>query len=295
MKILVLGSKGQLGTALMEIAQGPKFPIGWEFIGWAREDVDITQLDVLCEKVKTLKPSVVINAAAYTYVDKAEAEAKLCQTINVKAPEALAKTCLELKIPLIHFSTDYVYAGEGSEAHVETDPHYPLNFYGMTKARGDEAIQKVGCDHLIFRTSWVYSHAGKNFVLTMLRLATEKKELRIVNDQVGSPTYAPDLAKYALEALMKAMELRLDGKPFPSGIYHLSNSDTTTWYDFAKAFLPKEIDIQGISTLEYPTPAKRPLNSRLSLEKFEKTFGIHPRNWHEALNECVKKIGASHG
>lgn len=279
----------------MEIAQKPDFPIGWEFIGWSREEIDIAQLDALSEKVRALKPAVIINAAAYTYVDKAEAEAKLCQTLNVKAPEALAKICLELTIPLIHFSSDYVYAGEGSQAHVETDPHYPLNFYGMTKARGDEAIQKSGCDHLIFRTSWVYSHTGHNFVLTMLRLANEKNELRIVNDQVGAPTYAPDLAKYALEALMKAMELHLDGKPFPSGIYHLSNSETTTWYDFARAFLPKTVAIHGISTLEYPTPAKRPLNSRLSLEKFEKTFGIRPRNWHEALDECVERIEKSNG
>ncbi len=293
MKILLLGANGQVGQAIQELAQNEGFPIGWTLIAWTREAGDLSNPFDLVNKIKALKPDVIINAAAYTQVDKAETDRILCEQINAVAPGKLAEYCKLQKIPLVHFSSDYVYAGTGSDFHRETDELKPSGFYGEMKACGDQSICESGTDFLIFRTSWVYSHAGKNFVKTMLKLGSERSELKVDNDQIGSPTYAPDLAKHALDALMIALEKKLN-EPFPSGVYHLCNSGTTSWCEFAKAIIPK-VTVVGIPSAEYPTPAKRPLNSRLSLDKLKSTFGIQPRSWQSALSECLHKLGAQHG
>jgi dTDP-4-dehydrorhamnose reductase len=293
-KILLLGPNGQLGQAWSELSRSDGFPIGWTLMPGDRNTFDLSDPEGLRRALVGLKPDVIVNAAAYTAVDRAEAESEICHRVNAESPRVIADFCNRAGIALVHYSSDYVYAGDlnsgsGPEPHVETEPYAPLNAYGRSKAAGDEAVLKSGADALVFRTSWVYSHTGKNFVKTMRRLAGERPQLRIVADQIGAPTYAPDLARYSLEALMRALERKAEGRPFPTGVYHLCNSGYTSWAGFARAILP-QTTIQDISSSEYPTPAQRPLNSRLSLEKFERTFGVKPRPWQEALRECLEAL-----
>lgn len=298
MQILLLGANGQVGRAFQELSKTDAFPIGWSLNAWDRVRGDLSKpsdLIAAIEYAHTQTPiDVIINAAAYTQVDLAEKETEICDAINAVAPGIMAAFCKSHGIPLVHFSSDYVYSGEGAEPYLESEKHQPLGYYGASKAKGDEAVAASGCDHLIFRTSWVYSHEGKNFVKTMLRLASERSELRVVRDQVGSPTYALDLAQYSLHALMKALEMKVEGKPFPSGVYHLTNAGTTSWAQFAEVILSGK-KIIGIPSSEYPTPAKRPINSRLDLNKVIETFGVHPRPWQEALVDCLKKIKEQNG
>jgi len=282
MKILLLGANGQIGDAVQKLARTSTWPSHWELLAWTREAGDLSQPIELIRQIEETKPDLIWNAAAYTQVDRAETEPALAHLINGKTPGELAQYCKQAGIPLVHYSTDYVYDGSGDEPHLETETPNPLSEYGKSKLAGDVAIAASGCDYLILRTSWVFSNHGKNFVKTMLRLADEKRELRVVSDQVGSPSYAPDLAHHTLSAIQKALALKTEGKPFPSGIYHLCNSGATSWYEFAQAILP-EYPITPISTADYPTPAKRPMNSRLSLDKVERTFGVRPRAWQEAL------------
>jgi dTDP-4-dehydrorhamnose reductase len=307
MKILLLGANGQLGQAYQELSRTEAWPIGWELVSLNRNDCDLSSAPSLLSVLNQLKPDFIINAAAYTQVDLAEKDQDLCDAINHRAPAILAQYCKSHQIALIHFSSDYVYSGEGVEPHVESEKHQPLGHYGASKAKGDEVVMASAGDYLIFRTSWVYSHEGKNFVKTMLRLGSDRPELRVVCDQVGSPTYAPDLAQYALDALMQSMVKKVESGIFPSGVYHLTNSGYTSWADFAVAIFAsaraqgellatalKVERVVPIASSEYPTPAKRPLNSRLNLEKFTTVFGIKPRPWTEALKECLEKIGTQH-
>jgi dTDP-4-dehydrorhamnose reductase len=308
MQILLLGANGQVGRAFQDLSHTEAFPIGWTLHAWDRVSGDLSKpadLIAAIERAHTQTPiDVVINAAAYTQVDLAEKETDLCDAINAESPGALAVFCKSKSLPLVHFSSDYVYSGEGVEPHLESESHQPLGHYGTSKAKGDELVAASGCDHLIFRTSWVYSHEGKNFVKTMLRLGGEHTKLRVVEDQVGAPTYAPDLAKYALHALIQAMRQKVEFGIFPSGVYHLTNSGFTSWAQFAETIfsnvrahadalssLLKVERVISISSADYPTPAKRPLNSRLSLQKYINTFGITPRPWNEALSECLKELG----
>jgi dTDP-4-dehydrorhamnose reductase len=293
MNLLLFGANGQLGKAFRQLAESEAFPLGWTLQALSSKDCDLASEPALLAALESARPDVVINAAAYTAVDLAEKEQEKCEAINARAPALMARFCAERKIPLVHYSSDYVYSGDGSAERTEQEPHAPVNFYGASKARGDEAVMVSGCDHLIFRTSWVFSHTGKNFVLTMLRLGAERAELKVVDDQIGSPTYAPDLAEYSLYALMRALESKLEGKGFPSGVYHLCNSGQTSWAGFARAILPTT-SVIGIPSSEYPTPAQRPLNSRLSLQKFGQTFGLIPRPWQGALEACLKKVKENH-
>jgi dTDP-4-dehydrorhamnose reductase len=289
MKILLFGANGQLGTAFRALAASEAFPLGWTLRPVDSNECDLASSGAVRAVLERENPDLVVNAAAYTAVDLAETERDRCEAVNALAPGIMGAFCRERGIPLVHYSSDYVYSGDGAGARDEQEPVAPLNFYGASKARGDQAVIESGCEHLIFRTSWVFSHTGKNFVKTMLKIGASRRELRVVDDQTGSPTYAPDLARCSLEALMRALEATAVGKAFPSGVYHLANTGFTSWAGFARAILPSH-HVSGIPSPEYPTPARRPLNSRLSLSRFVNTFGVHPRPWQEALADCLKAL-----
>ena len=290
-KKLILGSQGQLGKALLQILGDSTA------LAASRKEADLSQPKQLLSFLDQVHTQIdaVINASAYTQVDLAEKEGELAWKVNAHGPGILAQWCAARSIPFVHFSTDYVFSGEGTRPWTEQDPIAPLNTYGKTKAEGEKQIIQAGGKYLIFRTSWVYDHQGKNFLNTMLRLGKEKEHLRIINDQFGAPTYAPDLAKASWEALQKANS----ETHFPSGIYHLCSMGETTWFEFAKTIFEgarslgvslKVQNIDPIASHEYPTAAKRPLNSRLSLQKFIETFGIQPPNWKDSLKVCLEEI-----
>lgn len=291
--ILLLGSAGQLGTTL-----GPVLTKVGKLIAADRATVDFTNSSRLREFARESRPSIIVNAAAYTAVDKAESEQDLAAAVNATAPAALAEAASDMDALLIHYSTDYVFDGSKLSAYVESDPVNPLSVYGSTKAQGEAAIQRSGCRFLIFRTSWVYSERGSNFLLTMLRLARQRGELRIVNDQRGAPTSTHSLAR-ATAAIIT--EYCGEGLRDGSGIYHMTDSGSTSWFGFAKAILERASKGFGIAlprlvpitTAEYPTPARRPLNSVLSCEKLKASFGISMPNWEDSLNEVLNAYASA--
>jgi dTDP-4-dehydrorhamnose reductase len=241
---------------------------------------------------------VIVNAAAYTAVDRAESDADRAEAINGQAPGVLAEEARRLGIPLVHYSTDYVFDGAKLEAYVETDIPNPQNVYGKTKLAGDLAIQSSGCDYLILRTSWVYGARGSNFLLTMLRLAGERPELRIVDDQIGAPTTSECIAQATASVLSQLLSPSGGGFQGRSGIYNLSSSGETSWYGFARTLLEKSAARSGtpipnlvpISTSEYPQAAKRPANSRLSGQRLENTFGVSLPYWEDALDLVLETL-----
>lgn len=293
-KFLVIGSGGQVGSALCKL-------LGTKAIGVDYPEFNLAELESIEQNLQKFadKPvDAIINAAAYTQVDKAESEREVTRTINSLAPEVIAKFCKTREIPLVHYSTDYVYPGTGTHFMTEEEKYGPCNYYGETKREGDERIEKLGGQYLIFRTCWVYDAGGKNFLNTILRLAGENGELSIVSDQFGSPSYAGDLAKATIQALNQAMESR----NFPSGIYHLCNSNVTTWRDYAEEIvkLAKEMGVKlrcnkvlTKTSEEYITPARRPKNSRLSTEKLKRVFGITMPSWQDSLKHCLREKYAS--
>lgn len=290
MKILLLGKNGQLGWEL----QRSIAPLG-EVIALGRSGQynqqtlcgDLTNLEGLRKTITALKPDIIVNAAAYTAVDKAESEPQLAQFINAQAPQVLAQEALKIGAWLVHYSTDYVFDGSGSKAWCETDTTEPLSQYGQTKLAGEQAIQDSGCKYLIFRTSWVYGSRGNNFAKTMLRLASERETLSIINDQIGAPTSAALLADCTAHALRQVMN-----NPELAGLYHLAASGQTTWHDYANFVIEhaqamgKELlvnKIKPITTLEYPTAAQRPLNSRLNTKKFCNSFELVLPEWQDGV------------
>ncbi|MDR3501948.1 MAG: dTDP-4-dehydrorhamnose reductase [Legionella sp.] len=294
MRILLLGKNGQLGWELQRALS----PLG-ELIALDRNNVaplcgDLTKSESLAQTIRHLAPDIIVNAAAYTAVDKAESEPELAMLVNATATEVLATEAAALGAWLIHYSTDYVFDGSGSNFWQETDPVAPLNCYGKSKLKGEQAIQASGCKHLIFRTSWVYAARGANFAKTILRLARERQELRIINDQIGVPTGADLLADITAHALRMAVK-----NPLLSGVYHLAPQGEISWYDYAR-FLVDEITNTGeqllveqitpIPSEEYNTPAKRPLNSRLNTKKLINTFSIYLPNWELGVSRMVKEI-----
>lgn len=299
MKILLLGKNGQLGWELQRSLAPLGELIALDRLGQQTQQIlcgDLTDLDGLRQTIDTLKPDVIVNAAAYTAVDKAESEPQLAQLINVQAPQILAQEALRIGAWLVHYSTDYVFNGSGSSAWSETDATEPLNQYGQTKLSGEQAIQDSGCKYLIFRTSWVYGSKGNNFAKTMLHLASERQILSVINDQVGAPTSAALLADCTTHAVHQAMN-----SPELAGLYHLAASGQTTWYDYATFVIDhartigKELlvtEIKPIATLEYPTAAERPLNSRLDTTKFCNNFNLVLPDWQNGvirmLNETIK-------
>ncbi len=286
--ILVFGSRGQLGISIQWCA--PNFP-DLEIHSLSRDEVEITDFNAVSTAIRNHKPAVVINAAAYTSVDKAESDEAVAFRSNALGPLALAKACAEAGVPMIHISTDYVFSGANDRPWIPGDPVSPLGTYGRTKLAGEWAVTTTQPDSYIFRTSWVFSPWGNNFVKTMLRLGAERDELSIIDDQHGCPTYAPDLAAALLEvARLRIFENR--GKP---GIYHYSNSEQTTWFGFASAIFEMAAaagdktpsTLKPIPTSSYPTPAKRPAWSVMDTSSTEAMWDLNISNWKDALARCM--------
>ena len=293
MRIVLTGANGQVGWELTSALSGSATLIACD-----RSRLDLSSPEGIAETIDDLRPDVIINAAAYTTVDKAESEEALAMTINAKAPATLAQAARRRNALLIHYSTDYVFDGRKPTPYVETDETGPLNVYGRSKREGEVAIRDSGADYLIFRTSWVYSARGNNFLKTMLRLAAEREQLRVVSDQTGAPTAARLLATCTARALLQAVLERHEGS-FRSGLYHLSASGQTSWHGFASAIIAgarrrglrlKCRQIDAITTTEYPLPAARPANSRLDCNRFSQRFGQSLPDWTQDMALCLDEV-----
>lgn len=293
MKILLTGGNGQVGWEL----QRSLACLG-EVLAPGREALDMRQPEQLRAAVLALKPHWIVNAAAYTAVDRAETERDLAYAVNSEAPRVLAEAAAECGAALIHYSTDYVFDGSGNTPFGEDAPVKPLNVYGASKAAGEAAIRAVHDRHLIFRTSWVYGRRGSSFLLTMQRLLRERPELKIVADQMGAPTWARPIAEAtALTIAQIDSPARGADRPAPWGTYHLSNGGATSWFGFAEAIRAAMIEqgaaanalakLTPIPSSEYPTPAPRPLNSRLTNAKLGQVFGLQLRDWRVALGQAL--------
>lgn len=282
-KFLITGAKGQVGHCLTQQLTGKA-----EILAVDRDELDITNQSAVKKIVETFKPDVIINAAAHTAVDRAESEVELSEAINVKGPQYLAEAANEIGAVILHISTDYVFEGSGSGEYKEDDQTNPQGVYGRTKLEGEIAVQQANPRSIILRTAWVFGEHGHNFVKTMLRLAKDRDSLGIVGDQFGGPTYAGDIAKTLIEIANQI----LAGKENAFGVYHFTGKPYVSWYEFAKAIfaeaesqniLEKSPLVNSIATSDYPTPAKRPANSRLDLTKIKQVFNIEPSDWQKAL------------
>jgi dTDP-4-dehydrorhamnose reductase len=278
--VLVTGGAGQVGTALRQLAQR----FGVDIVAPGREELDLTSPPSIEAVLHGRDWGAVINCAAYTAVDKAESEPDAAFAVNAVAPEMLALETFARGIRLLHVSTDYVFDGSGHGFYSEDDPVAPLGVYGASKEAGERGVRAANPDHIILRTAWVVSPWGHNFVKTMLRLGSERKQLRVVHDQSGCPTSAIDIA----EAL-----LTIATKGGSAGTYHFVNAGEASWCELARFVFERaglDVEVEAIATDQYPTPAKRPANSRLSTEKLQRTFGIAPRPWQEAVGEVVDAL-----
>ncbi len=283
MTMLVFGKSGQVARELARLCP--------DAILLGRDDVDLADSAAVTDAIARHRPTAVINAAAYTNVDGAEAASAEAMAVNARAPGAMARACAALGIPFVHFSTDYVFDGSGNRARTPGARMAPLNVYGLSKLAGEEAIRAAGGRHVILRTSWVFSAHGKNFVKTILRLGTERPELRIVADQIGAPTPASALADAALR-----IAAHLHQRPQDAGTYHLAGAGDVSWAEFARAILAEagaDCAVTDIPTAEYPTPALRPLNSRLDCRRTTAVFGIARPDWREALTRTLAELGSA--
>lgn len=291
MKIFLFGAGGQVGTALRPLLEA----LGQVRLS-DRQDLDLTDPSALRAAILEFSPDVIVNAAAYTAVDKAEAEPELAMAINADAPRVMATAASELGAFLVHYSTDYVFDGRKQAAYNEADTPRPLSVYGRSKFAGEQAVMDSGARYAIFRTSWVISPYGRNFAKTMLRLFREKNRLNVVNDQTGVPTTAALIADITIKAIVKDKQ-----RQWESGLYHLAPRGKTSWYGIARELyqqaqeldLPLSLtldDVKPIPTIDYPTPAKRPLNSCLDVEKLERALGHALPQWEEGLIKTVQDI-----
>jgi dTDP-4-dehydrorhamnose reductase len=302
LKILLTGKNGQVGYDLQQFLP----PLG-EVVALDRQELDLSQPDQIRKVIRRIQPSVIINAAAYTAVDQSEKEESLAHAINAGAPATMAEEAKKIGAALVHYSTDYVFDGTKSIPYEENDPTNPVNAYGRTKLAGEQAIRSSGVNHLIFRTAWVYSTRGKNFLLTILRLATQREELRIVSDQTGAPTWSREIALATTQVLQRIYNSKQNPPAWHnlSGTYHMTAGGETNWCEFTRAILeeahkhmqaPAEWittatrgtpliarQVMPISTAEYPTPARRPAYSVLSNARVETVFGIQLPDWQTQL------------
>ncbi len=296
--IFLTGKDGQLGWELHRTLS----TIG-NVIAFDHSSLDLSDHKLLRETIQEVKPHIIVNAAAYTAVDQAEKEQEIAFAINATAPEIMTEEAKRIGAVLIHYSTDYVFDGTKESPYSEDDKSNPLNIYGKSKLLGEQAIQSSDTPHYIFRTSWVYSGRGNNFLLTILRLALERERLSIVDDQTGSPTWSRTIAEITGQIL--AQNIANNGSLYDAiqqkqGLYHLTSKGQVSWYDFAKMILEifskknfsatSLADIFPIPTSDYPTPATRPMNSVLSTHKLEKTFGISCPDWQQALSLCMESV-----
>jgi len=296
-RILLSGANGQLGWELNRTLSSQ-----YEVHAVERSKLDLTDSNQIRQRVSEIKPDIIINAAAYTAVDKAEEESELAFAVNAEAPAILAEEAARIDAALIHYSTDYVFDGSGDQPWREEDRPAPLNVYGKSKLAGEQAITTSGVPHLIFRTSWVYGTHGHNFVKTILRLAAEKDEMNIIDDQIGAPTSAAFLANTIAQILNQLKDNPKKGIAENSGTYHLCCSGETSWHGFASEIvrLAEQNDIHlalktihPIPTSAYPTPAQRPKNSRLDCTRLNNLFGLQPVAWQTALAQALPHIIAS--
>ena len=298
MKILLLGKNGQVGWEL----QRSLAPLG-ELLALDRNSTshcgDLSNLEGLADTVRVFRPDVVVNAAAYTAVDKAESDQSTANLINALAPEVLARACAAIGAYMVHFSTDYVFDGAGQKPWLESDATGPLNVYGHSKLAGEKGIAKQGAKHVIFRTSWVYGTEGGNFAKTMLRLAQEREKMAVINDQFGAPTGAALLADITALCLQRVQPEQHE--PYLSGIYHLAAAGETTWHAYAKYVLQQAQslkpslkytvkEVAAVATTEFPTPAARPLNSRLNCSQLENALQLKLPAWQTGVDAMLAKI-----
>jgi dTDP-4-dehydrorhamnose reductase len=302
--VLLTGKNGQVGGELLHL-----LPQVGEVVAFGHDQLDLSNPSDICRTIREVRPQLIVNAAAYTAVDQAETDETTAQAINADAPGLMAEEAKKIGAVLVHYSTDYVFDGAKKAPYDETDSPNPINVYGKTKLAGEQAIRDSSVPHLIFRTAWVYATRGRNFLLTILRLATEREQLRIVSDQVGAPTCASEVAAATVK-ILTSMNTRNDGGSLFSGVretYHMSAAGQTTWYDFAKAILERArvtwqnlewlaAATQGrrlmarcvipISTEEFGSPTLRPAYSILSNARLNQAFGVALPDWHEQLQSC---------
>jgi dTDP-4-dehydrorhamnose reductase len=294
--ILIVGAAGQVGVELQRSFAG-----SGRIVTADQESVDLADADQTRALVRRVQPDVILNAAAYTAVDRAESQRDLAMAINATAPRILAEEAIRLDSLLVHYSTDYVFNGEKQQPWVETDEPSPLNVYGESKLAGEQAVQQTGGRFLIFRTSWVYGPHGNNFLLTMLRLGRERDRLSIVDDQFGSPTTSIELAN-ATRTVTEGVLAGKFGAPRDwAGLYHMTCADSTTWFGFAKAIFAgaesrlnaKPPELTPLATKDYPTPARRPRNSVLSNQKLYDRFGVRLADWRTALDDVLQVLSSA--
>ncbi|MFO1307821.1 MAG: dTDP-4-dehydrorhamnose reductase [Burkholderiales bacterium] len=278
--ILVTGAAGQLGHELVHALA----PLG-EVLGLDRTQLDLADASAIAATVRRAKPALIVNAGAYTAVDLAEKEVELARAVNGLAPGVLADEAKRIGAVLVHYSTDYVFDGAASAPYDEDAPVRPLSSYGRSKLEGERAVAASGARALVFRTSWVYGRRGKNFLVTMQRLARERPEIRVVDDQTGVPNWCRDLARGTTRIAARGLPWLAER----SGLYHMSATGATTWYGFARAILADlpSVRVVPITTADYPTPARRPAYGVLGTAKFERTFGFALPAWRESLAECL--------
>jgi len=284
--IIVSGKNGQLGNELQDASV--LFP-QFHYYFFGKDELDICSKNALEKIFAKYKPAYFINTAAYTAVDKAETDQETAYLINAEGVSIIAKTCRRYNSALVHLSTDYVFDGNNKQPYKENDSTNPVNYYGYSKWMGEQLALANNPQTIVIRTSWVYSIYGHNFVKTMLRLMKERSTLSVVNDQLGSPTYAKDLSEAILQIINKVNATKI----FRPGIYHFSNDGVISWHDFATAIRDiKKLNcsVQPITTAQYPTPAKRPFYSVLDKEKIQSSFGITLKNWRKRLEECLEKL-----
>jgi len=278
--ILVTGALGQVGAELVPLLA----PLG-RVVAVDRAGLDLASPDAIVAKMREIAPAIVVNAAAYTAVDRAERERDLAFAVNATAPGVIAEEAKRLGALVVHYSTDYVFDGSATQPYAEDAPTGPLSVYGESKLAGERAVRASGADALVFRTSWVYGLSGANFLLTIRRLAAEREELRIVDDQTGVPNWSRAIARATARVLAQGRDALRER----CGLYHLSSRGSTTWHGFARAILgdaPRP-RLVPIATREYPTPARRPAYGVLATDKFERAFGFALPEWREALSECL--------